>query len=167
MGIFLLGDFMKKIVLLLIFILIIFSIKFEEKEIRIRILSNSNSIVDQENKKLVKEILIKNFQNYEYNDVDSFIKNNIELIQDELINKIPRELNLVINVEYVKTHFPSKSLNGKFLSSGYYQTLLITINEGLGCNWWSILYPDFFDIGYDDFGEIKVKSYLIDLFKNP
>ena len=167
MGIFLFGDCMKKVILILIFILVIFTIKFETKEIRIRILSNSNSLIDQENKQIVKRILINNFKEYQYDDINSFLKNNIEVIKEDLISNLPSNLNLNVKVEYLKTYFPSKSLNGEFVSSGYFKTLLITINEGKGNNWWSILYPEFFDIGYDDFGEIKVKSFFFEWFKNP
>ena len=43
-----------------------------------------------------------------------------------------------INVEYTNDTYPAKSLNGKFLPSGTYPTILIKIEKGLGSNWWSV-----------------------------
>ena len=108
MGIFLFGDFMKKLLLLMLILLIVFNFNLETKEIRIRILSNSNDLVDQENKQIVKDILINNFKYYQYDDIESFIKNNIDLIKNDLISKIPTHLSFNIKVEYLKTYFLNK-----------------------------------------------------------
>lgn len=166
-NIFLLGDNMKKLLIIIILLLIIINLKTEKEEVRVRILANSNSEIDQKNKVIVKNILINNFKNYKYDDVDNFINSNLSLIENDLNNNIPNNLNITLKIEFLKTYFPAKSCNGKFVSSGYYKTLLITINEGKGNNWWSILYPEFFGIEYEDFGEIKCRSYIFDLFKKP
>ena len=70
------------------------------------------------------------------------------------------------NVEYKKVSFPAKVLNNKFIPSGTYKTLLITIGEGKGDNWWSVLYPEFFGINYDDSDEIKYKSFIYELLNS-
>ena len=67
-----------------------------------------------------------------------------------------------IRVEFMDEYFPAKSLNGQIVPAGVYQTIKITIGEGKGTNWWSILYPEFFGVTYEDSKNIEDKSYFYD-----
>lgn len=61
--------------------------------------------------------------------------------------------------------FPAKSYNGEFIPSGTYYTLLITIGKGNGNNFWTLLYPEYFNISFEDNNEIEYRSYIYDKFK--
>ena len=70
-----------------------------------------------------------------------------------------------ISVCYTQDTYPAKSFDGKFMASGTYPTLLILIDDGLGSNWWSVLYPEFFNVSYEASSEIEYRSYIIDKYK--
>ena len=60
----------------------------------------------------------------------------------------------------------AKAYEEKIIQAGYYDTILITIDEGKGKNFWTLLYPEFFDISFDGENEIEYHSYFYDLFHN-
>lgn len=151
---------MKKMYLILFIISLIVlggCTYIDSKEERIRIIANSNSYIDQEEKEKLRDALLEVF--YNENIID--IKNNIYEINKLLKEKVSLSYEFII--EYKKVSFPAKVLNNKFIPSGTYNTLLITIGNGKGDNWWSILYPEFFGINYDDSDEIKYKSFIYEL----
>ena len=86
--------------------------------------------------------------------------------------KIKLEVKEIV-YSYLKTN---NKLNGnnidiedyeeKIIQAGYYDTILITIDEGKGKNFWTLLYPEFFDISFDGENEIEYHSYFYDLFHN-
>lgn len=126
----------------------------ENTEVRIRIVANDNSVFAQEEKLIVKEQVMTILKSIQF---ESYEK-TINILKQELseYNTYP------INVEFTEEFFPAKSLNGKMIPSGIYKTIKITLGEGKGENWWSILYPEFFGVSYDDTDNIKYKSYFYD-----
>lgn len=154
---------MKKMYLILFIISLIVlggCTYIDSQEERIRIIANSNSSIDQEEKEKLRDALLEIF--YYENTID--IKNNIYEINKLLKEKV--KLSHDFNIEYKKVSFPAKVLNNRFIPSGTYKTLLITIGEGKGDNWWSVLYPEFFGINYDDSDEIKYKSFIYELLNS-
>ena len=61
--------------------------------------------------------------------------------------------------------FPAKSVNNSIIPSGLYPTVVITLGNGKGHNWWSVLYPEYFGLTYGDFDEIEYRSYIYDKLK--
>ena len=59
-------------------------------------------------------------------------------------------------------------LDGKLISGGDYLTLLVTIGKGLGNNYWTILYPEYFGYTFEEVysGEVEIRSYIYDLINN-
>ena len=154
---------MKKMYLILFIISLIVlggCTYIDSQEERIRIIANSNTSIDQEEKEKLRDALLEIF--YYENTID--IKNNIYEISKLLKEKV--KLSHDFNIEYKKVSFPAKVLNNRFIPSGTYKTLLITIGEGKGDNWWSVLYPEFFGINYDDSDEIKYKSFIYELLNS-
>lgn len=151
---------MKKVNLLLslLSILILGGCTYmDSTETRIRIIANSNSKVDQEDKIKLRDALL-----------EIFVENSVQLeeLNPEKIKFCLSQKQLNINnqyeVEFKQETFPAKVLDGKFIPSGTYMTLLITIGEGKGENWWSVLYPEFFGISYEDENEIEYRSFIYD-----
>ncbi len=126
--------------------------------LRLRIIANSNSEIDQANKIEVKEIVRDIFlenPNLCYKDLEKALK-----------QKITKDYKNTIKVEYRNELFPAKSYQDEFIPSGSYPTIVVTIGEGKGKNFWTILYPDFFKISFDDDNEIEYRSYFFDKITN-
>lgn len=161
-------DFMRKILIIVLLIIGIVVLTEPEKkeceEIRVRILANSNQLSDQIDKIEVKEEVIKILQTFNQADLILMLKSNLSSLEDKIKANLPNALAQKIQVEYKKVNFPAKSVDGKMIKAGQYQTLLITIDEGKGKNWWSVLYPAFFNVEYDDNNEIEYRLYLKEWF---
>lgn len=156
----------KKIILIIsIILIIILLIPNEEKEMRIRVLANSNSEEDQTIKKEVVDILIKEINTYDKDSLSSEIKENKETIEMK-INTYLKKHESEAKVEIKKVSFPPKEYQEKVISGGTYLTLLVTIGKGEGKNYWSMLYPDYFNVSYEDFKseEIEIKSFFWEIF---
>lgn len=156
---------MKKIIYcLLVIIFIIVLIPKENDELRIRVIANSNSSYDQ----MIKYEVVSIVKN-EINPSDSkeIIVKKLPKLKAKIKEKIG-DKGIDIDVSIKKTYFPKKSLNGKIIPSGNYEALVIEIGEAKGKNWWTLLYPEYFNISYEDIesGEIEVKSYFFEkIFK--
>lgn len=139
---------MKKIIFMLICLvigIIIYQnngdIIIPNDAIRIRIIANSNNMVDLYTKqKLKNEIkgdiynLVKNSKNS--SEASDYIKNNLDIINDIVGKKIDN-----YKIEYGLNYFPEKIYKGVVYPSGDYESLVITLGSGLGDNWWCVLYP--------------------------
>lgn len=111
--------------------------------IRLRIVSNSNSEVDINQKINLKNILeerlseiIKNSKSI--SETRRLIKNNLDYLNNE-IYKILK--NNDYKIEYGTNYFPQKIYKGVIYEDGYYESLVVTIGEGKGSNWWCVLFP--------------------------
>lgn len=144
-----------QIIITFIYLFVLSCCTNKETELRLKINANSNSTIDQSDKIKVKEYLIEYFLTKEISNLD------LNLMEVEL-NK---EFNWVnIRVEKTKTSYEAKCYNGKIVPSGKYDTILVTIGEGKGKNFWTLLYPEFFNISFEDDHEIEYRSYFYDLF---
>lgn len=153
---FIKGDFlMKKI---LVVIAIIFSIMFlthEKQEyyiipndaIRFRVIANSNSVFDQLVKKNVTNKLQDKFldtlvglSNKE--EVKDVIQNDIssyeKIVEDELNLE---GVNYSYSINYGMNYFPEKVYKGLKYKAGNYESLVVTLGEGNGNNFWCLLFP--------------------------
>lgn len=156
-----------KIILILgaiFFIALVFTKKETSlKEVRVRILANSNSTEDQAEKYYLKNLLVPILEKHCQEKSDPI---PISLIKNELLTHIEdEELKRKIKVEYSRCSYAAQSYQEQFLPAGEYQTLLITIGSGKGQNWWTVLYPEFFGIAFEDEDHnITYRSYFYDKF---
>lgn len=130
--------------------------------IRFRIIANSNTIKDQAIKYQIKEELIENIKDIENNS------DNIESARKAINNNIPdikRKLskyNLDYNINFGNNYFPDKELEGINYPAGNYESLVITLGEGKGNNWWCMIFPPLclIDSENNDNAEFQYKSYF-------
>lgn len=174
---------MKKTFLLVCSILIIYVIigyKFSEVEIpneaiRIRILANSNSEYDQKVKNNVKtEIqeyvydLLKNTKNID--EARQIIKsklNSISSLTDLSLKN--QNYNLPYSINFGYNYFPEKTYKGITYDEGYYESLLITLGNGLGDNWWCVLFPPLCLLEAEESTEVEYTTLvgeLLNKYKN-
>lgn len=176
------ADFnMKKTIILIIFIIAFYvispkivegAIKIPEDSIRIRIVPNSNSKEDQKIKRKVK----KGIQNTMYNllketkdsdNAEKIIKSNLSKIDNEVNEILKRQnYNLDYNIKYGYNYFPEKNYKGIKYEEGYYKSLLITLGEGKGDNWWCVLFPPLCLIEAEENTQVEYKSLVQEILKN-
>lgn len=126
-------------------------------ELRIRILANSNSENDLKDKEIVKDIVEDIINDKEAYDVN--------IIKEELQRRVPSSITKQIKVELTNSYYPAKSYNDNFIPSGSYKTILITIGEGKGNNFWTLLYPEYYHLEFEESNEIEYRSYFVDLIR--
>ena len=167
---------MKKfIVILFVFSLLSIFIKTEEdiiipnNSIRFRVVANSNTIEDQNKKLIIKEKienevykLINGANNT--SEVRSLIEENMDTIED-----IVASYNVPYNINYGNNYFPTKNYKGVMYKAGNYESLVITLGEGMGNNFWCVLFPPLclLDNNSDDVSDVEYQLYvkkLIDKF---
>ena len=114
--------------------------------LRLRVIANSNSKEDQEQKLLFKSRLCEVLKPYLSNCSDihaaiCWIQENLPFIQEQS-NQILSELNAdSCTVELTNSNFPIREYGNLTFPPGNYHTLLVNIGSGKGRNWWCVLYP--------------------------
>lgn len=148
------GDRMKKWILVIVAIIIVGIINNKSEEviipkeaIRFRVIANSNEEEDQETKMFVRD----NIQKHLYEDLKT--TNNVEEAREKVnenmnkYNEIVKEsLDKIDNKEtyklnYGNNYFPKKTYKGVTYKEGYYESLVVTLGNGMGDNWWCVLFP--------------------------
>lgn len=139
---------MKKIILFL-FLLVISMIWTRNKKewfipnesLRFRIIANSNSLEDQLEKYDLRTKLLP-ILNKVGNNADTYETTKAN-IQSELstIEKIVNDTTENYNISFGKNFFPAKNYNSIQYNAGEYESLVITLGEGMGENWWCVLFP--------------------------
>lgn len=165
---------MKKILIVLV-VLTMFLIYNEVKEkpiiipdtaIRLRVIPNSNTSLDQNMKNQVKKYLeqdtYKKLENI--NSIDEarkIINNNLGNI-DTSINNIFKEnnYNMDYNINFGYNYFPEKEYKQVKYKEGYYESIVITIGDGKGDNWWCVLFPNLCLVDLENNEQIEYKSWV-------
>lgn len=119
------------------------SVVIPSSSIRFRVVSNSNAPKDIK----IKLDLKRKLEDYLYekvagakdvNEADGIVSlelNNInELIRQNLMSDY-------FTVSYGMNYFPSKIYKGVVYDGGYYKSLVVTLGDGDGDNWWCVLFP--------------------------
>lgn len=161
---------MKKIIIIFLTILIVLNTNnfTNDDLLRIRIIANSNSEHDQQ----IKTNIVNNLELKLYNllkDVNSktlaknLIKSNMDNIENIVIDNLENE-NYGYEINYGLNYFPEKTYNGKKYKEGNYESLLITLGEGKGENWWCILFPPLCLIEAEENEEVEYSFFLQELF---
>ena len=121
-------------------------VKIPKQSIRFRVIANSNTEEDQNLKKQIVNNLseeLKNTNNLNnIEDTRSYIKKELPLFT-ETVDKTLKEnsFSKQFHINYGKNFFPEKSYKGVLYEAGEYESLVITIGEGSGENFWCVLFP--------------------------
>jgi len=160
---------MKKIIytMLIITMLILYILnrntnELPEESIRFRIIANSNERVDQTTKLLIKkELENKLFPLLEESNSPEDTRNIIENHQD-VINSVIKKYNVPYSINYGKNYFPEKEFNGIVYESGEYESLVISLGNASGNNWWCVMYPPLclLESNNQNSSKIEYKSYI-------
>ena len=156
---------MKKFILVIFAMLTIFlvykkvnaqEVIIPDTSIRLRVIPNSNSNYDQAMKQVVK--------NYLEEDVYSLFKDtkNIDEARDIINNNISNmEFNIQnifdeynydmsFDLSYGYNYFPEKEFKDVIYKEGYYESIVVSIGEANGDNFWCVLFPNLCLVEEDD-----------------
>lgn len=115
--------------------------------IRIRVIANSNSDYDQEIKSKVKETLEYDMYNILKDTTDlaearKMININLDKVEYDIYKTLQNEdYKLPFTINFGLNYFPKKEYKGITYDEGYYESVVVTLGEGLGDNWWCVLFP--------------------------
>ncbi len=160
---------MKNILFILLFIFLLVGISnvvtenelIPEDAIRIRVIAASDKKEDQELKFKIKneveKYLYEQLSNVDnINDAHIVIKNSLVNI-DKIVKKYTDDFN----INYGLNYFPEKEFKGIKYKDGEYQSLVITLGNGLGNNWWCVLFPPLCMIE-EDTTDVEYRSFIVD-----
>ncbi len=145
---------MKKVIIIVALFVGIFYMSHKETEviipkeaIRFRVIANSNSSKDQQNKLIVRDSIQKQMTE------DLTSTKNIEEARISIASNLNKYNNLIektlqenninsdFNINYGMNYFPKKVYKGVTYEAGNYESLVITLGDGLGKNWWCVMFP--------------------------
>lgn len=142
--------------LVICFVLIVVCVNNDDKEIRVRIIPNSNSSEDISVKYEVKEDII-NYLNEVYDaSRDKMIENIKESIDD--LSILLNEKYSKVDVVLEKHNFYNKEYNDNVLLNKKVLALVIKIGDADGDNWWGSIYPEL--LGMDSAEQVEYKSFI-------
>ena len=123
------------------------NILIPEDAIRFRVIANSNLDNDQEIKKIVSKELQKELYNSlkDVKNVDearNLLRNNTISLEKSIEETLlQNNMNPIFDINYGMNYFPEKIYNGVEYKAGEYESLVVTLGEGVGDNWWCVLFP--------------------------
>ena len=168
----------KYISLVVLFIISIFMVGCESKSeinasdyLRIHIRANSNSVIDQNIKYVVKDsvvdyisALVVNINSKE--ELISVLQGSMEDIEG-IANNVLKDngydykSNAYIDNEY----FPTRTYGDYTLDADYYDALILELGSGEGNNWWCVVYPPLCFVNADvtSTNTFRYKSKLLEI----
>ena len=139
-----------------------------DEAIRFRVVAESNTKEDQETKTIVKETLEE--------DLDTLLKDSTSIDETRSILKenqnhfesliertlLTNKINTGYKVNFGLNYFPEKNYKGVIYEEGYYESLVVTIGNGNGENWWCVLFPPLCLMEGEDTNtdEVEYKSFV-------
>lgn len=176
------GDDMKKLGIFIIVGFLIYMIGTKtiahataliipEDAIRLRVIPNSNSKYDQNIKlKVKKELqtttyeLLKDTKGSK--EAERIINANLALIDNRINDLLVHEhYTLGYELHYGQNYFPEKNFKGVTYEEGYYNSLLVTLGEGKGDNWWCVLFPPMCLMEAKESEEVEYKFFVQELIE--
>ncbi len=170
---------MKKIIFIILIIIVsIFiyvnvnaDVIIPDSAIRVRVIPNSNSVIDQNMKDKVKNY-VSNYMAIKLNNVDDvekardIINDNIEIMNKDIKNLfLENGYNMNYKIKFGKNSFPKKVYKGVTYNEGKYESLVVYIGAAKGDNWWCVLFPPLclLEADKNETGEVEYRSIVKDL----
>lgn len=140
-----------------------------QEAIRVRVIANSNDEYDQSVKSSVKDIVSKDMYTLlkgtnSIENARDIINNNISNLDNDIgayLDDIDYNLGYKLNFGY--NYFPKKIYKGVEYKDGYYESLVVTLGEGEGDNWWCVLFPPVCMIEAEESTDVEYTTLVEDL----
>ena len=163
----------KSVIIIAIIILLLTTQKKEEliipqEAIRFRVIANSNIKEDQNLKKKITTNIYNEFKKLDFKPKD------LNQARDNIKNQIPKLENIIektleeenkpqeYDINYGLNYFPEKQYRGIIYPEGEYESLVITLGDGLGENFWCVLFPPLCLLEADktETSDVKYTSFI-------
>ena len=165
----------KLIILFLVFISIIYvynTISLSEniipdEAIRFRVIANSNTIYDQNIKIQIRNTIQNEIfkligNSSSINETRTILKehqNELYEITNNKLKELGYDKKFTLNYGY--NYFPKKKYKGLTYKAGNYESLVITLGDGNGENFWCVLFPPLCTLEVDDSTtEVEYKFFV-------
>ncbi|TQR21157.1 stage II sporulation protein R [Psychrobacillus vulpis] len=102
---------------------------------RFRLVANSNTIEDQHIKNEIKKNIEPILMQYENNPQQTYVE------LEQVVDKLSEKLNEKISISTGLALFPPKVWDQGITAQSYIDSIVITIGNGRGDNWWCSLFP--------------------------
>ena len=149
---------MKKIIIIVIVVIVAmfvyiqvnassYDIVIPEAAIRVRVIAHSNSLYDQSMKMKVKEYIENNLSKKlididDIHEARNVISSSLRYLDDGISDLFSKEnYHMNYDISFGEHYFPSKEYKGVSYDEGVYESLVVTIGDGEGENWWCVLFP--------------------------
>lgn len=147
------------------------AVKIPDEAIRFRVVASSNSSYDQKIKLKVKsEVekelfeLLKDSKGIE--EARMIIDSNLEFIDKKVRDLLIKEkYSLGYKINFGYNYFPEKEFNGITYDEGMYESLLVTLGEGKGSNWWCVLFPPLCLLEAEESDKVEYKFFVQELIE--
>lgn len=122
----------------------------EHQDIRFRVLAHSDEEKDQAIKQtiytLVQEQILQTFagdKQWDREDLIQQMEKHVEDWEQLVQQKLADEgFTYSATVRFEKHLFPEKQTEDRVYEEGLFDTILVTLGEGEGKNWWCSIFPD-------------------------
>ena len=118
--------------------------RMAEKIIRLHVVANSDSDVDQAVKLRVRDAVLREAQNVlsDASDAKQAITAQLPALEAAANAELRRQgSGDTACVSFRRELFPTRDYDTFSLPSGVYQSLRVTIGKGEGHNWWCVIFP--------------------------
>ena len=138
-----------------------------DSAIRFRVIGNSNTVYDQNIKIQIRNLiqnkileLTKDTKSIE--EVRSVLKEHQEELSELTNNKLKElKYDKPAKINYGYNYFPKKKYKGVTYKEGNYESLVITLGEGNGNNFWCVIFPPLCMAEIDDSSdEVEYKFFV-------
>lgn len=166
---------LKKIIVILFVITILLCLTNNKQEvlipsdaIRFRIIANSNSIKDQQEKLEIKTELEPVLASILSNSSDYYNAKNSIMDNMNNIKSVIEKHNVKYDINYGNNFFPEKTYKGIYYPEGNYESLVITLGDGIGENWWCVLFPPLclLEANEANYDEVTYTTYFQEILDN-
>ena len=137
------------------------------ESIRFRVIANSNTKEDQELKLKVKNNLEKEISNTLKTSTNliasrNTLNNNLLKFENNVKNTLTAEKsNQKFSINYGMNYFPQKEYKNVIYKAGNYESLVVTLGDGLGENFWCILFPPLCLLDGEETKKDKVEYHVL------
>lgn len=167
---------LKKIIITFLILIVLFitssggdsDIIIPKDAIRFRVIANSNSEIDQaEKKKIAKKLgsditsILKDSNSLE--ESRNILKNNVGYFKSVIEDTMNEDhYNSSIDINYGYNVFPQKEYKGVIYEEGEYESLVVTLGKGSGENFWCVLFPPLclLEAEEEDTNKVEYKSLI-------
>ena len=142
-----------------------------KESIRFRIIADDNTEASEKIKFKIK-MLIELELSEILDEKDNFlsskakIENNLKRLENKVNSMLKKEKILEsVQISYGSHFFPEKFYNGVKYESGFYESLVVILGNGLGNNWWCVLFPPLCKLENKNYSSEEYKLLVWEIIK--